>query len=296
MIKAGHILTFGFFIAGLLFFSACSPRTYQVISNWQPSNPPAEPGAVWIEPMGTDKKTGLEYAIGNDNENLFLIIKTKDPVSRMKILRGGLEMDILVPGRENEIISLKYPVPEEKITVFQEIPRTPGQAERYERMGGPGPGWENPADLREMFMRALADQKEMLVKGLMEHPEGLVPLENQDGVHLNVSLSRDEMLEYQFTIPLKNLGETQTLAAGMEREFLAKIKLNALERPARPGGNYGSPGMPGGGGMGGVRPGNPRVDLPYTGRPAGSSRSSAESSRLTKDENIRIAFKLADSP
>ena len=295
MKKADPLFSIGSLITVFLFFSACTPKTYQVLSNYQASSPAQVTGTPWPVPQGEDKKTSLAYAIGNDETNLYLRFQTVDPVSQMKILRSGLEMEITVPGKENAPVFLKYPVPEEKITVFQGIPRTGRQGERPYSMQGPGQGRQNPPDLKEMVERTLENQEEMMLKGFINLPDGMLPLENENGVCLSVHLNPEGMLEYRLTIPLSSLTEPQKMTAAMANDFLMEIRLNALERPVGPGGRYGSPGIPGSSGPGGIRPGGSRIDMPYGERPAGAPRESAEFSRLSKNESFRVAFKLAEN-
>lgn len=283
-------------LVSILHLPACSPKTQQVISAWQSLAAESEPSQEWASPLAMDKKTSLEYGISNDETNLYLSFQTTDPVTRMKILRTGLELKITSPGNSKGPAICKYPVPEERITLFDGVARTSPPGEKPGTMQRPGGGGQNPPDPREMFQRALAEKNEMLLQGFLNHPNGMVALDHKGGVHLKVDMNAEGLLAYQITVPLNTLIDISQLPLITEGKFLVEIILKGIEIPAGPPGGYGSPGMGGGRSGGGMRPGFPIAEMPNGGRPAGTQGRTGEFSRMSKDERLHIAFRLAAKP
>lgn len=285
-----------FCLAAMLFLFACAPKTTQVVSGWQVWASGIESEQRRVAAMTLDKKTKLEYETANDEKNLYLFFQTDDPVTRMKILRTGLTVKITAPGSTQGPAILKYPVPEERITLFDWVGRTPSSAERPSGRQGTRRGGQNPPDAGVTFQRALAEQKAMSLNGFLNHPNGMVALEQGEGIQLNVGMDPNGMMFYQITIPLFALVETQQTPEMTESEFIVEVSLYGMERPAGPIVSFGGPGMGGARRGGGMRPGDPMSGMPYEGRPAGPQSGSSEFSRMTKDEGFRFAFRLASKP
>ncbi|MEE4176013.1 MAG: hypothetical protein V2I46_00745 [Bacteroides sp.] len=284
-----------FFVAIIVTFSACSPKTYNVLSSWQPSSVSFEPGLEGLVPQGADGKTKLGYAVSNDEESLYLAFQTDDPVTQMKILRAGLELEIASPYKGNIPAMLKYPVPEDRITIFEGIGRETGQGgmpsgNRAGRRGG-----QNQPDPKAILQRALAEQTKMKLKGFQDHPNGMQSLENEDGIKLNVDIDGEGMMFYRVIIPLRTLGVSGQAPAFPKDDFTLTVRMNGLERFDRQGGGYGNPGTRDRGYPGGMRPGGSMTGMPYGGQIDSSGMRERDPSRLSKDERIKILFKLAQN-
>lgn len=284
-----------FFVATIVTLSACSPKTYNVMSGWQPSALSFEPGIEWSVPQGTDGKTNLGYAISNDRENLYLAFQTDDPVTRMKILRAGLELEIASPYKEKTPAILKYPVPEERITIFEGIGRETGQGGIPSGNPAGRRGGQNQPDPRAMLQRALAEQTKMELNGFQDHLNGMQPLENENGIQLHVDMDAEGMLFYRVIIPLRTLGVSGQTPAFPADDFTLTVRMNGLERFDRQGGGYGNPGTRGGGNPGGMRPGGSMTGMPYGGQIDRSGMRDRDPSRLSKDEQVKIVFTLAQN-
>ena len=63
-----------------------------------------------VKPDQQDQKSRLRYGIINDDQYIYLTLKTKDPVTIQKILGNGLKISFSPEGQKKEAYSLLFPV------------------------------------------------------------------------------------------------------------------------------------------------------------------------------------------
>jgi len=63
-----------------------------------------------VKPDQQDQKSRLRYGIINDDQYIYLTLKTKDPVTIQKILGSGLKISFSPEGQKKEAYSLLFPV------------------------------------------------------------------------------------------------------------------------------------------------------------------------------------------
>ena len=63
-----------------------------------------------VKPDQQDQKSRLRYGIINDDQYVYLTLKTKDPVTIQKILGSGLKISFSPDGQKKEAYSLVFPV------------------------------------------------------------------------------------------------------------------------------------------------------------------------------------------
>ncbi|TDE17611.1 hypothetical protein [Dyadobacter psychrotolerans] len=63
-----------------------------------------------VKPDQQDQKSRLRYGIINDDQYVYLTLKTKDPVTVQKILGSGLKVSFSPEGQKKEAYSLLFPV------------------------------------------------------------------------------------------------------------------------------------------------------------------------------------------
>jgi len=63
-----------------------------------------------VKPDQQDQKSRLKYGIINDDQYVYLTLKTKDPVTIQKILGSGLKISFSPEGQKKEAYSLLFPV------------------------------------------------------------------------------------------------------------------------------------------------------------------------------------------
>lgn len=158
----------------------------------------------------TDAKTKINYTIANDKDNLYLIVKTKDPVQQSNILGSGIAFSVDVKGRKKTSYIVSFPAK----------------------------GPEDPA----MYMNLTPTQslaKIQLMKFRKIHTEGFkglsdpdLPVSNTDGIKVAMDYDAAGYLVYEEAIPL-SLFHANT--EQMTKEWSYNIQLNALERTEKSG-------------------------------------------------------------
>lgn len=285
----------------VLITAACSPRT-TLPPAWQAQSPSVRDTDGWTEPGHHHPRAGLAYAVSNDEEYLYVLLQTNDPATRLKILRAGMEVSIDTLGRRKGHLSITYPDP-------MDIGFTPGLQDRGDRLPGPREGVVRPgrqrsdaereADRIAMLQNLLQRHTSMTLSGFRNHPNGLQPLYNEEGLQLHMEIDSTGLLTYRAAIPL----HTFTGQAGQKnrpnRNFGMKVTVKGMGRvPGNAGsmrdGRTGSPGMSPPGGIPGGRPmpgGSP-------GRGPGQAGgfTAADPGSLTEEQTLHIRFSLAARP
>lgn len=258
--------------------NACSPKT-SIVTSWQ--NEPLSIAATeaWEAPTETDKRSKLDYALSNDRDNLYIMLQTADPATRLRMIRAGMEIEIQTPENAKNPGTIKYPLPEERITMFDGIGRQEGPRERPRQ------------DPTEMFKRVMANQKELELSGFIYHPNGRVPLENEGGINIGVDMDNQGVITYKAVIPLNTFLSETLSGKGAQANHLLTIVINAIDMPTGPPRNFSGPGMPR---DGRTSPNDPGYRGGASGpRPGGGYMIGADLDRLTRSETIKINFKLA---
>jgi hypothetical protein len=217
----------------LMAIAACSPKT-SITTAWQNEPLSIAETEAWSTPTRTDKRSKLDYALTNDKDNFYITLQTADPATRLRIIRAGLEIEIQTPENAKNPGTIKYPLPEERITLFDGIGRQEGPRDR------------NRQDPSEMFVRVMANQTELELTGFNNHPNGRVPLKNEGGINIGVDMDSQGVIIYKAIIPLNTFLKEALSEKSAQTNNLITIRINALDIPSGPPGNFKGPGIPGG--------------------------------------------------
>lgn len=197
-----------------------------------------------------NKRTNIYYTISNDDQNLYVAIRSTDAANNTKIMAGGITFSVNPDGKkkEKESISLTYPVVNRG-----NMNRGGGQGGGRRQMmtvmgGGGGGGQQVNKQQRDSMMAAmqrtqLAQVKEIKISGFKNTTDTLVSIYNEHGIKAVASIGNDHAFFYEIAIPLAAFG----LSKDSNTEFAYHIKLNGLQIPGLDGGGFGG----GGGGRGG---------------------------------------------
>jgi len=67
----------------------------------------------WNEPLNEyNSDTKLAFALANDDQNLYIIVESLDPETTMKVLSGGITLNINTAGKKKAGIQLTFPLRE----------------------------------------------------------------------------------------------------------------------------------------------------------------------------------------
>jgi hypothetical protein len=201
-----------------------------------------------------NKQTKLFYTMSNDDQFLYLVVKSIDIPNNNKIAAGGITLVINTEGKKKDKdgFSVTYPV----VTRPSFGPGGPG--------GGPGgfgggrpPGGfgggrggffgnqPDSAALAKRHQQTIENAKEIKVLGFKDVADTLISVYNEYSIKAGIGYDKVGNYDYELAIPLKLLN----LTPGNNLSIAYNIKVNGIVLPA----NFGPPGMRGGdgGGMGG---------------------------------------------
>jgi len=69
----------------------------------------------WAYPLPkTNKVTGINYDIANDNKNIYIFIRCTDRMTQNQIVSSGFEIWVNINGKKKKTTGITYPVPVEK--------------------------------------------------------------------------------------------------------------------------------------------------------------------------------------
>ncbi|MBC8984728.1 hypothetical protein H9X96_02945 [Pedobacter sp. N36a] len=201
-----------------------------------------------------NKRTNIYYTMANDDNNLYVAIKSTEASNNTKILAGGITLSINPDGKkkEKESITLTYPV-------VNRANMRPGGGQggggrRTMMMGtvmgsasaGQVSKLQRDSMMAEMQKKQLAQVKEIRINGFKNTADTLISIYNEYGIKAVASITKDHALFYEIAIPLSALG----IAKDSATEFAYNIKLNGLQMPGFDGGGGGGPRGGGGGNFG----------------------------------------------
>jgi len=220
-----------------------------------------------------NKATKLYYTLSNDDNFLYLVVKSTDAINNNKIAAGGITLIVNTEGKkkDKDAFSITYPV----VTRRFGGPGGGGPGGPPGGFGGDrGPGGfggdrnRNPgqdsAFIAAQHKQTLAAAKEIKVAGFKSITDSMISVYNEYGVKAAIGYDAAGNYDYELAIPLKLLN----LSTDNAKEFAYDIKVNGLsgmpfgDRRPDGGGGPGGGGPPGGGvgivtSDGGVRGGPP---------------------------------------
>jgi hypothetical protein len=147
-------------------------------------------------PDQMDQQSRLRYGLINDDQYMYITLKTRDPNTIKQILTNGLRLTFS-PGNVREDYSLVFPV----------VTRDDKRALQKIQIDLP-----NSLTLNRMLE---AFNKEALWKD--RQGERFINLvDNQTGIRCRIALDENQELTQQFSIPFERLGTTPQQAAVMD--------------------------------------------------------------------------------
>lgn len=192
-----------------------------------------------------NKTTEIFYTISNDDKNLYLVIKSTDPINNNKIIAGGINFTINNTGKKKDKDGYVITFPLVDIAAMR------NQILSMASTGGAGNNREpDSAAIANMRKKALSMVKEIKLAGFAatDIPDSVVSIYNEYGLKAAIDYDAKGNLTCEMAVPLKYIH----LITPGTKEFNYNIKLNGLNIDAIfPGaGAFMSGGFGGGGGAG----------------------------------------------
>lgn len=240
---------------GLTILSSCTHYVYINKSQWQNDKIIVDgKSSEWTIPLKFyDDKSKLQYAIANDNENLYVCIRATEEVTQRKIYAAGMQI-ILDTA---EITKKNTPPP--PYILFP--------------IGGKERGMNiNSEDLPGQnikFPKPFFELKTMELSGFTSPlNDGIYPIQNKSGIEVNIGSDNNKIVVYELVVPFKTFYKNALSPSDSSKIISITILLNGL--PVLPGGMPGS-----------MRPrgdGPPGAGSPHVGTMLGNGRQMSDAS------------------
>lgn len=184
-----------------------------------------------------NSETQFNYTLANDKDNLYLALKTNDPVEQARILSWGITLSVDTKGRKKSTYSVIFPVQEQDNPAFA----------------------NSTASAQDKRLQiSLTKFKKLKADGFKDVEYDLITLENTYGFRAAINYDAHGFMVYEEKIPL-SLFHADDLK---KTEWAFDIKINSPQLAAKPdtddgeainggAGRHGGAGGRRGGGMGG---------------------------------------------
>jgi hypothetical protein len=242
----------------LLSISANAQKLNSVQENgvWAPINVKIDAKATeWGDTFQAfNKATDIFYTMANDDNNLYIVIKSTNQVNNNKILGGGIDITINTAGKKKEKDAYVIAFPVVDIANLRSQVMQGMRAMRGGGAGGPSgqPQAPDSAAIAAMRKKAVSAAKQIKLLGFAKDvPDTLISIYNEYSIKASADFDNKGSLVIEMAMPLKYLH-----LSDKTEEFAYNIRLNGIQLNAIfPGASAmmqgGAPGGGGGGGFGG---------------------------------------------
>ena len=104
------VLLCGFLIATAPFFSGCS-SSLKLLSTWRQEEIVIDgSGTEWQRGLYYDKESDIVYSIRNDDDYVYLFLKTQNRTTQMQIMSAGFTVWFDVDGGNDHSFGIRYPL------------------------------------------------------------------------------------------------------------------------------------------------------------------------------------------
>jgi hypothetical protein len=225
-----------------------------------------------------DSKAKITYTISNDKTNLYITMKTDDPMTQLKILNAGMQVWIDMSDKKEKKTGILFPM---------------GNTEQV-KMQRP----DNSQTKIDMLKKAIDNARIYSLKGFVGCDGGYsVGQKNDCQIVTKIGIStKTNELVWEATIPYKSFHKETIDGKDVGRSIEIDFEINAMKRPSGHSDNEGGA-MQGGGGMrgggGGGRAGGMRGS-----NGAGAAEENSERIRLFETTNtwekIKLSYQIID--
>lgn len=209
--KINSFLALSFSILLISTLPALAQKKAELISSKWADKPVQVDGLLndWNDSLSLyNETTKLHYNLSNDDENIYLAIKTSSKKDLTKILARGISFSANIESSKKQAPTITFPV----------LDRTPGK-KRVET--------EQP-EPEEIQKRILERIKEINVEGFKEIIDGGISLYNTYGIKAVAAFDSTGNLVQEIAIPIRLLG----IEPGRTEPIIYGIKINGFKGPA----------------------------------------------------------------
>jgi len=231
----------------LCILSSCTHYIYISRSPWQTKSIiPDGKATEWTTPLKYyDEKSRLQYAVTNDNKNLYFCIRATEEETQTKILRAGMQIWIDTVGKNEHQVGILFPLSSAlRKTEQYTAPKERSTGEKHDISG-----------LKNKFLNGY---KEMELSGFKPPINGMNPIQSSFGIIASINWDTIGIMTYEAVIPFKTFYKDSISASDSIKLMGISIVLNALPGQQGDDGGHGggregggAEGMGGSGGIGG---------------------------------------------
>jgi hypothetical protein len=198
----------------------------------------------WSAPLRFyNEKTGINYTITNDHNNLYLCCCISNELLQIKILRAGLEFAIDTLGKKSFPVRIKYPLGGDVKTepMLNIDPKD-------------NPGKNGREDHSDYKLKLIAEATEMELVGFKPPLGKIISLSdrNSNGILAAIDFDKRGNMYYEAVLPFSTFYKNNLTPYDSNKVFNYRIKINSPSDFNTGEHNYGGAH---GGGMGGGRMG-----------------------------------------
>jgi hypothetical protein len=187
----------------------------------------------WELPLRfSDPSYSMQYAVTNDNKNIYVCIYTKDQAFQLRMLRAGMSICFDPKGEKNKNMSLVFPIRKSVVPVAN----------------------GNGEPIRSSDIKMTEEQ--FLLQSDFYNTTGLLNLENgqfavadrKNNIQLAIKLNSDSSLVYEAAIPIRYVLGNDLRPGNVSQNISVGLIINAIHSPSQnPNGGYHSRSSYGGG-------------------------------------------------
>ena len=245
----------------------------------------------WSTPLRfSDVKSGLQYNVTNDDENLYICVRASNETAQQQILHSGMKIFIDENGKKKYSTFIQFPIP-----AVPDGMKPGDNMPKQEKTYGQRPAAE--AERQKKDRKQFRNPNPMIsLAGFKPEFNGTLPLNECRAIKAAMDWDDNNILTIEYTIPLNSFGTRDFKTMEKAPVFAMKITADAVEqqggdrsqgsRPegGPPGGGSRREGGPPGGGEGGM--GGPPGGMDEEGMmPRGGDENT--------QQDISIKFKIA---
>lgn len=164
----------------------------------------------WKTPFNLyDSESKLAYSISNNDSTLFIAIQAYDGMTQLKILRAGIEVNLINKGKNKRKAEILFPIINDDEKALQINTQS-----------------ELDALKRTFIFNHLTMETEDFVT-----QNGTQSIVNSKGIQVAMNWDAEEVLNYELAIPFSEICDKGCSYKDLQKSITLKVNVNGLDRP-----------------------------------------------------------------